>query len=107
MSNTISTSQKIFIMTLGLVFSYWLTTRLHAHYCAPSGLYGLFWTPLMMGSPFCLAAIQIMNKTTEIYSAIWLGLIGSLFTFLYSIYESISNISNTSNTSDFKPKSKS
>jgi hypothetical protein len=80
-------TQKLILFTIGLVVVYWITAQLHAYYCAPTGWFNIFWTPFMMGTPFCKTALQILNKTTEFYCTIWIGFISSIFSLLYNIFE--------------------
>ena len=85
--SNLSNSQKLFLLAIGLVLIYWGVGRFHSYYCAPHGLWGLLQTPFLMGSPFCSASLQILSKATELYSAIWMLTVGTLFGFLYSIFE--------------------
>ena len=59
--------------TSGLVGLYWGVSQFHSNYCAPSGLAGLFQTAILMGSPACLIAVEVIAKTGEVYTALWYG----------------------------------
>jgi len=85
----IKTPLKIFFFICLLNLIYWSSTQLHAIYCAPSGFWGLFYTPIMMGSPICYFFIKIINHTTEIYCTIWLGIVGMLLTSVYDLIYSM------------------
>lgn len=80
-----SNSLKVLLLTILIIILYWISGRYHALYCTPSGFIGLLRVSYQMASPFCLVALTIMTKTTEIYFFIVMGLVGSIFSLIYNI----------------------
>lgn len=68
-----SRTSKFAGFTSGLVGLYWGVSQFHSNYCAPSGWSGLFQTAILMGSPACLIAVEVIAKTGEVYTALWYG----------------------------------
>ena len=68
-----SRTSKFAGFTSGLVGLYWGVSQFHSNYCAPSGWGGLFQTAILMGSPACLIAVEVIAKTGEVYTALWYG----------------------------------
>ena len=82
-------TKKFMLFTVGLIGGYWTTTRFHAGYCAPSGIWGLLQTPVLMGSPLCLAATEVLSKTSQVYVATWIGVVGSGIAWMWDICSSV------------------
>ena len=73
---TMSSAKKFLLFTVSLVGAYWATAQFHASYCAPPGFWGFVNTPITMGSPLCIGATEVLSKTSQVYAATWLGVIG-------------------------------
>lgn len=83
MLTNVNTPTKFFFLVFCLNSTYWVTTQLHAKYCAPYGFWGILSTPIMMGSPICHFMVKIISHTSEIYATIWIGLVGMIVTSVY------------------------
>ena len=84
-------SLKFLSFTGGLVGSYWGVTQLHAHYCAPSGLYGFFQTAFLMSTPICRTCLSVLNNVDSIYGAAWAGVFFSGLSHLKELSQRITN----------------
>ena len=74
---TMSSAKKFLLFTVSLVGAYWATAQFHARYCAPVGFWGFINTPITMGSPLCIGATEVLSKTSQVYAATWIGVIGT------------------------------
>ena len=74
---------KFALFTFSLVAAYWTATRFQARYCAPEGFWGLLKTPLMMASPLCLVTSEVISKSSQVYTATWIGAIGTSVTWVW------------------------
>ena len=75
---------KFALFTFSLVGAYWTATRFQAGYCAPEGFWGLLKTPLMMASPLCLVTSEVISKSSQVYTATWIGAIGTGVTWVWA-----------------------
>ena len=85
LENRWSITTKFAGFTGGLVGLYWGVSQFHAHYCAPLGWRGFFQTAIMMGSPACLIAVEVIAKTGEVYTALWYGVLATGVSFMWDM----------------------
>lgn len=50
---------------------HWISVRFYSNYCVPDDLIGYITSYITTSSPICLYTIQIMEKTSCIYTYIW------------------------------------
>lgn len=89
---SMNATKKFTAFTVGLVVTYWSASQFHATTCAPPGLWGLLRAPLTMGSPLCLVVTEIMSKTAQVYSAVWVGVIASGVSWAWDMCSEVGGI---------------
>ena len=69
----------------GVVFAtclvHWTLVNLYTHYCAPPGVYGVFYTLISLGSPFCQFINILQVEVAKHYITIWTVAGASLLTW--------------------------
>ena len=65
---------KLVTSIMGVSLSHWGLVRIYTYICQPSGLWGMLASPLLLGSPMCMAiwntADTLRNHFTTIISGI-------------------------------------
>lgn len=82
-----------------LVILHWVMTQLYVCMCAPTGLTGILYTAMGMGSPLCSFLITIQQRTAELYTAIWIAMALTMWNFGSVFYQlATSTTINTTTT---------
>lgn len=64
-----------------LVIAHWSLANFYVAMCAPTGFVGILQTALGMGSPICSFLISVQQRTSELYTCIWLSIIIAMWNF--------------------------
>jgi len=74
---------QYFSLPFLIVCIHWISITIYSNYCAPSNLYEVFTSMIVVGSPICSVLLTIAEKTSSLYITTWafIGIyIISLFT---------------------------
>lgn len=75
---------KFVSVILATVFIHWGLVSLYSYLCVPSGIKGVFYTFLNMGSPVCFFINKIQYELSQNYITIWATAGVSLIAWLIS-----------------------
>ena len=85
MYQTSKTLAFTFMKFSGVVFStcfvHWILVNLYTQYCAPPSVYGVFYTLISLGSPFCQFINTFQLEVAKHYITIWTVASASLLTW--------------------------